>query len=287
MTKGRLFLALSAVIYGIIPVLAAAAYRGGMNGITLTFLRSALSLPVLYAVIRADRRDIELDKRRIRQIAVLGMFGGALPILLLYMSYQYIATGLATALHFVYPLIIVIATSIIYRQRPARIIVTAVVIVSAGIFIYAGMGSGANGAGVALALLSGGFYGFYVVYMARTGMDKLDIVVITFYVALITSVLVLIYGAASGRLYFNVTPLSWSLALVISLASTLIAAPLFVLGMRYAGAAEAGIYSTLEPVTSMILGAAVLGELMDAPRMMGGALIVFGVLIIQHKKINI
>ena len=287
MTKGRLFLALSAVTYGIIPALAAAAYRGGMNGITLTFLRSALSLPVLYAVIRADRRGIRLDRKRIRQVMVLGVFGGALPILLLYMSYQYIATGLATALHFVYPLVIVVATSIIYRQRPARITVTAATIVSAGIFIYAGMGSGASGAGVALALLSGVFYGFYVVYMARTGMDKLDIVVITFYVALITSALVLVYGAASGRLYFNITPLSWSLAFVISLASTLIAAPLFVLGMRYSGAAEAGIYSTLEPVTSMILGAAALGELMDAPKLLGGALIVFGVLIIQRKKINI
>ena len=284
MRKGRIFLVLSAVVYGIIPTLSAFAYRGGMNGITLTFMRSVLSLPVLYAVIRADGRSMRLNRCRARQIIILGVFGGAMPILLLYMSYQYIATGLATALHFVYPVMIIFITSVLYRRRPERIIVASVMVVSAGIYMYAGPGAGANGIGITLALLSGLFYSFYVVYIVRSGLDKLDFVVVTFYVSLITGILVLLFGAAGGRLFFRITPLSWCLGFIISLACSLCAMPLFQLGVRYAGAEDAGIYSTLEPVTSMALGAVVLGETMGAPQMMGGALIVFGVLIVERSK---
>lgn len=282
--KGRLFLVLSAVVYGIIPTLSAFAYRGGVNGITLTFLRSALSLPVLYAVIRTDGRDLRLSGEHIKQMIILGVFGGAMPILLLYMSYQYIATGLATALHFVYPVIIVMLSSVLYRQRPERIVVSAVVVVSAGVYMYAGAGTGANGTGVMLALLSGMFYAFYVIYIAWSGLDRMDIVVVSFYVALITSIFTFIFGAAGGRLYFNISPLSWCIVLIISFASALCAMPLFQLGVRFAGAEEAGVFSCLEPVTSMILGALALGESMGAAHIMGGALIVFGVLIIRNRK---
>ena len=51
MTKGKLFLVLSAFFYGILPVFASVAYRGGINGVTLSFLRSFISVPVLYAMI--------------------------------------------------------------------------------------------------------------------------------------------------------------------------------------------------------------------------------------------
>lgn len=281
MRRGRLFLLISAVLYGILPALSAAAYRGGLNGITLTFLRSAISLPVLYAIIRADGRPIRLSNIRLKQVIILGLLGGAMPILLLYISYQYISTGLAAALHFVYPVIIVISTSLLYHRRPPRIILAAVMIVTAGIFMFANIGGGTSAAGVTLALLSGAFYSFYVVYITRSGLDRFDFVVITFYVTLVMSISVLIFGAASGKLHFNITPLSWSLSAVISLTATLGAMPMFQLGVRYAGADEAGIYSTLEPVTTIALGALALGEFVDTPQLMGAGMIIFGVLLVR------
>lgn len=288
MTKGKLFLILSAFIYGILPVLAALAYRGGVNGITLTFLRSTISIPVLYAMIRADRRRLRLSRTVLRRVIILGIFGGSLPILLLYLSYHYIATGLATTLHFIYPLIIVLSSAVLYHEKLSRVTLSAVVFVTVGIFMFSDISHGADTAGIILAILSGIFYSFYVIYIDHSGLDRMDYIVLTFYVMVIMSISVLLFGAATGALSFDISPLSWSVSALISFLVTLGAMPLFQLGVRYEGASTAGILSTVEPITSVIMGAVFLGENVSTGQMMGGAMILLGVLLAekapQHKK---
>lgn len=283
MKRGKLFLILSALIYGALPTLAAVSYRGGINGITLTFLRGAMALPVLGAMIPADKRRLRLRRREAKRVVILGVFGGALPILLLYLSYHYIATGLATTLHFIYPLITVLASAVICRERLSRQTLTAAVFVTAGIFMFSDISRGANTAGILLAALSGIFYSFYVIYLERSGLDRMDHIVLTFYVNLITSASTLIFGLATGSLYFSFSPLSWSFAAVISLLVTLGAMPLFQLGVRREGAAAAGILSTVEPITSIICGAVFLGEPIGAGQLMGGAMILLGVILAEKE----
>lgn len=281
MTKGKLFLIISALIYGISPVLAAIAYRGGVNGITLTFLRSSISIPILYAMIYADGRRLRLPKFILKKVIVLGIFGGALPILLLYLSYNYIATGLATTLHFIYPLIIVLSSAIIYREKLSRVALSAVVFVTVGIFMFSDISRGASTTGIILAILSGIFYSFYVIYIDKSGLDSMDYLVLTFYVMMIMSASMLVFGAATGALSFDISPLSWSVSAIISIIITIGAMPLFQLGVRYEGASTAGILSTVEPITSVILGAAFLGERIGAAQIMGGAMILMGVILAE------
>lgn len=285
MRKGKICLIISAILYGILPVLTAISYRGGINGVTLTFLRSVISLPVLYAIIRADKRNLRLDRKQIKKVIILGVFGGTMPILLLYISYHYIATGLASTLHFIYPLLVVLSSAVIYREKLSRITLSAVMFVTVGIFMFADIGTTSDIMGIILAILSGIFYSFYVVYIDRSGLDRMDYVVLTFYMMLIMSVSMLIFGATMRSLYFNISPLSWSFSAVISLIVTLGAMPLFQLGVRYEGAQEAGILSTLEPVTSVILGSLVLGEFIGPGQLMGGAMILLGVLLAQKKPV--
>lgn len=286
MSRGKLYLLISAVLYGISPVLATIAYRGGVNGITLTFLRSALSVPVLYIIIRATRRSMHLDRAHIRSIVILGIFGGALPILLLYMSYNYIPTGLATTLHFVYPIIIVLVSAVLYHEKISRITLSAVMFVTVGIFMFNDISTSASRLGIILAILSGILYSFYVIYIDHSGLDRMDYIVLTFYVMIIMSLSTLIFGLIAGTISFNIAPLSWSLGAVISLIVTLGAMPLFQLGVRYEGASTAGIMSTLEPITSIIMGSLFLGEFIGTGQLMGGGMILFGVILSQRADVK-
>lgn len=282
MSKGKFCLIISAVLYGISPVLAAVAYRGGINGITLTFLRSSIAVPILLIMILADRRPLKLDRRSFINAAVLGVFGGALPILLLYLSYNYISTGLATTLHFIYPIITVIASAVIYRERMPRMILSAVVLVTVGIFMFSDIDARSDKLGIILALLSGLFYSFYVIFIDRSGLDRLDYMVLTFYVMVIMSAATFIFGAVTRSLSFDFSPMSWSIAAVISLMVTLGAMPLFQAGVRYEGASAAGIMSTIEPVTSVALGAVFLGERIETGQLMGAGMIIFGILLAEY-----
>lgn len=282
MSKGKFCLIISAVLYGVSPILAAVAYRGGINGITLTFLRSSVSVPLLLAIILADKRPLRLPKRALGSVAALGVFGGALPILLLYLSYNFISTGLATTLHFIYPIVTVVASAVIYHERMPRIMLSAVVLVTVGIFMFSDIDARSDKVGIILALLSGLFYSFYVIYIDRSGLDRLDYMVMTFYVMLIMSAATLIFGLVTDSLSFDFSPLSWSVSVVISLMVTLGAMPLFQAGIRYEGASAAGILSTVEPVTSVALGALFLGERVEAGQLMGAGMILFGVILAER-----
>ena len=145
---------------------------------------------------------------------------------------------------------------------------SAVVLVTVGIFMFSDIDARSDKVGIILALLSGLFYSFYVIYIDRSGLDRLDYMVLTFYVMLIMSAATLIFGLVTDSLSFDFSPLSWSVSVVISLMVTLGAMPLFQAGIRYEGASAAGILSTVEPVTSVALGALFLGERVETGQLM-------------------
>ncbi len=282
MSKGKWCLILSALIYGIAPMLAKLAYRGGVNGITLTFLRAFLMLPVLAAIMAAKGQSFSLSKKEFANIAALGIIGGALSTIALYLAYDYTATGLATTLHFIYPLIIVIASAMIYREKIAGAKLAAVMLVTVGIFLFVDISNAANILGVVMAVLSGVFYSFYVIYMDHSGLDGMDYMKLTFYMMIIMSFGTLVFGAATDSITISsMTGTGWIFSVIISFLVTIGAIPLFQAGVRYEGAATAGIISALEPVTTIILGAWILNEAMSVAQYFGGAMMIFGIVLTE------
>ncbi len=276
--KGKICLILSALIYGIAPMLAKIAYMGGVNGMTLTFLRTFLMLPLLFILMLACGRSFRLNKKELFDIIILGVVGGSFSIISLYAAYDYISTGLATTLHFIYPLIIVVVSALIYREKITNMKLAAVMLVTLGIFLFVDLNTAADKIGVILAVLSGVFYSFYVIYMDHSGLDKMDYVKLTFYLMIIMSAGTFIFGAATKSIVFNeMSGTAWVFAVIISFLITIGAIPLFQAGVRYEGASTAGIVSALEPITTIILGALFLGEAMGLVQYFGGAMIILGV----------
>ena len=279
MSKGRICILMSAFVYGIVPVFAKFAYQGGTNSYTLTFLRAALTLPVLYAIIRLTHRPLAISRDKIWKIVILGTIGAAAPIICLYISYEYINVGLASTLHFIYPLITVIAGAFIYREKIRLTTLGAVVLVTLGIMMFADIESGGDTVGVMFALISGIFYSFFVIYIERSGLDEMDYLTLTFYMLIIMSIAAFVFAMAMGGLDLSMTPIAWMNSIGISLMVTFIALPMFQLGVRFSGPAAAGILSGFEPVVSIAAGAAFLGETVSAVQLVGALLIFAGLTI--------
>ena len=277
MSKGKFYLLIAALLYGIAPLLAKVTYSGGANEITLSFLRTVLSVPILFAIMRANRIPMQLTLKELKKIIILGTIGGALPVLLLYYSYNFISTGLATTLHFIYPLVIVLASAFLYHEKLSNFKIMAVLLVTFGIFMFADIETASDGMGIVLALLSGIFYSFFVLYIDHSGLDAMDYIKLTFYQMIIMSISTLLFGIIVHGLSFDMTGQAWSFAAVISLMITLGATPLFQLGVRYEGASTAGIVSTFQPITSVALGAMFLGELVGISQIFGISMILLGI----------
>lgn len=199
MSKSKVCLILSAFIYGFAPILAKFAYKSGANGITLTFLRTFLMLPLLFFIMIFRKVSFKLTKKELIDIILLGVVGGSFSMISLYAAYDYISTGLATTLHFIYPLIIVITSAVVYKEKIKKIKLLAVMLVTLGMFMFVDLNNTADKIGVILAILSGIFYSFYVVYMYRSKLDEMDYIKLTFYLMIIMSIGTYIFGLTTDR----------------------------------------------------------------------------------------
>ncbi len=285
MTKGKICLVFSAIIYGAAPLLAKIAYQGGVNEITLTFLRTFLALPLLFILMFQRKQSFMLTIKELVSITVLGLVGGTLGITCLYISYNYISTGLATTLHFIYPLIIVIVSALIYKEKITRAKLAAVMLVTIGIFLFVDLTSMADKIGVMLAVLSGVFYSFYVIYIGHSDLKYMDYVKLTFYLMIVMSIGTFVFGTVTNNITFdNINAVGWIFSALISVLISLGAIPLFQAGVRYEGASTAGIISALEPVTTIILGVAILGEPMGFTQYIGGGLIITGIVLAEKNE---
>ena len=110
----------------------------------------------------------------------------------------------------------------------------------------------------------------------------MDYIKLTFYLMLIMSITTLIFGLLSGGISFTLTGRAWSYAAIISLIVTLGAMPLFQIGVRFEGASTAGIMSTFEPITSVAMGAAFLGEIIGISQIIGVIIIMTGLVLAER-----
>lgn len=284
LNKGTICVALSAVIFGFTPIMAKITYAGGSNGITTTFLRMILCLPFLLGLIKAKKISIKISKKQLMNTMILGAVGVACTTILLYLSYTYLPVGLSTTLHFIYPLIIVLACTAMFREKMGKLKWIAVGLVTLGILTFIEKGSGTKMFGAVIALISGLFYAFYILFSDKAGLKDLNCFVLAFYACISAAVTTFIFGMSTHALTFILTPKAWIFSTLVALFTSLGAIPLMQIGIREVGASTAGILSTLEPITSVICGILVLGETISPMKIIGCVLILTGVILTQKSQ---
>ena len=155
--KGVLFTGLSALLFGLAPVLSSKTYQLGSNAFTLTFYREAMVLPLLLAVLLLRRVSLRVTWRQLAVFVLVGLFGRGATTLMLNIAYNYIGVGAATTLHFMYPVFVALLCRFLFRERLGRVRLIALVLASAGVvlFLELGQGSGSAALGTILAMGSG------------------------------------------------------------------------------------------------------------------------------------
>lgn len=284
-TLGILYTVLSAIIYGFTPILARMAFDGGANGITASFLRGLISLPFLGFTLKYRNIPLGLGKDR-KQVVIVGIFGMALTTILLYMSYGYVSVGMATTVHFAYPILVTVACVFLFHEKMNFWKNAALVLCTLGILTFMERSGSSAIKGVLLALLSAATYAFYMVYIDKGNLRHIHYLKLTFYFNLLMSLVAGATGLYTGNLHLSLTPKAWILCALVSLFTSFGALPLLQLGIKYTGASTAAILSTLEPITSVILGILVLQEEMTFMKLVGCALIIVSILLIAKGEMR-
>ncbi len=276
-TKGACLVIFSAFLFGATPILGKLTYSQGSNGATLLFLRSALALPVLFLILRRRRIPLKLDRHRALLVLLVSSLGSYACTLLLYSSYHYLSVGLSTTLHFIYPIVTLLSSRILFRERLGWTKAAAAIASFAGIFLSAGTASGFLLQGVVMALLSGVAYAFYILMLGHTRLKTLHYMTLTFYQCVCSTLLAALINGPRGELCFSLTGSGYFLSLLVSLLVSVVAIPAFQAGVALSGGVAASLLSTFEPITSILCGILLLEERLTLPKGLGCLCILAGI----------
>lgn len=279
--KGFLAVIVSAVIFGCMPLMAKTIYASGGNPVSLVFYRFAIAIPVLYIAVKFNRKisiGITLDElKKIAVVAVLGYSGTGM---LLFLSYNYISTGMATTIHFVYPIFVILGCMIFYKERLDYVKAVSVLLCTMGVALFYNGESAGNITGIAIAFLSGITYAFYIIYIDKKGLKKMHPMKLTLYLCLIAAPVMLVWSLLTGSFTVNITPTGWLLTAILSVTVTLGAVGLFQVGISIIGSQSTAILSTFEPITSVIIGILVFNEAFDFRVMAGCTLVLLSAVLL-------
>lgn len=115
--KGYIYVIISGILFGCMPLYAKTIYNNGCTPLSLVFYRFLLPIPFLYLICKRLKVDLKVSKEEIKDLSLISILGYSATPILLYSSYNYIPSGLSTSLHFIYPVIVTVACIVIYRER--------------------------------------------------------------------------------------------------------------------------------------------------------------------------
>lgn len=282
MKKGILLTMASAVIFGITPTLARLTYDGGATPVTVTFFRAVMALPVILLLMKHQGVPIRMNRTEWRNLFWIGGMTNAVTTILLYLSYALIPIGIATTLHFVYPIAVSAGCVLVYKDRLTLPTLVALIACSIGVGLFAGNTlEGGSILGFLLALASGFTIAFYMIYADKGALRGEHYLRITLNICVSLAICSGLYGLLTDSLTFRMTGLAWLYLAIASLATGVFGVAFLQIGIKRVGATMAAILSTFEPITSVLCGILILGEERSLPKMAGCVLILFSVLLIS------
>ncbi len=278
---GYVAVIISGIIFGCMPLLAKIIFNNGGNPINLVFWRFFIAILPLYIIVKLNKTiSLEITKVELKQIVTLGILGYSGTGVSLFLSYNYITTGMATTLHFLYPVFVILGYSFFYKQKINLPKFIAVALCTLGIILLYDGSESVSIIGILLAFLSALTQAFYILYIDKSGLKTMNPIKLTMYLCMVGSFVMFIFSSLSGDFTLDLNLTGWLASATLSIAVALGAVSLLSVGIKLIGPQSSSILSTLEPITSVIIGSVVFGEVLGIRGIIACALILFSVIII-------
>jgi drug/metabolite transporter (DMT)-like permease len=275
----------SAAAFGTLGIFGRLASDAGASIAATLFVRFAVAAAVFWVVLGCTggwRRILALPRHVVVIGFGLGAIGYATQSGLFFAAIQRLDVSLVALLLYTYPAFVTVAALVLGRARASLRTTVALVVASVGlvlVLLAAGTGTFDLG-GALLALAASVTYTTYILISDRI-IGTIDPFALAALVLTGAATSFTVTGLATGSLDLAVGLDAWLWLLSIALVSTVVAVSAFFAGLRRVGPSDAAILSTFEPVVTVALAYAVLGERLAPAQLAGGALVLAAVVVLQ------
>ena len=276
--KGYILGSIAAASYGMNPLFALPLYKAGMDPDSVLFFRYLFAIPLLGIMIKARGRSFKIQRKETFPLIIMGLLV-ALSSLTLFLSYNYMAAGIASTLLFVYPIMVALIMAMVFKEKLALQTIVCMLLALGGIgLLYKSEdGSTLSLIGTLLVFASSLSYAIYIVGINQTSLKNVATLKVTFYVLLFGLSLFVARLLYSGVLN---TPDQWYLwgnLLALAVFPTAISFLCTTGAIQYIGSPPTAILGALEPVTAIFFGIAVFGESLTFRESFGLVMIIVAV----------
>lgn len=266
---------ITGITYGLNPLFAKPLMEAGASTEAILFFRYGIAVILLGAYLVLKKESFRINLRQAGVLFGLGLLFSSSSAFL-FEAYKYIASGLATTLVFLFPVMVAIIM-VFLKVVPSWPVWLSIAATFAGVMIMTG-GSGSepvNPTGVWFSIAAAFFYALFIVIINRSkAIASIPNSLLTFYALLAGTVFFLTRCALKGEELMAGLDgfMPWVNLIGLAVLPTIVSTAGLAVATRNIGATKASVLGVFEPITAILVGTVVFGEVLT-PNIIAGILI--------------
>lgn len=263
---------ITGVTYGLNPLFAMPLIAAGASIGSILFFRYSFAVVILGLFLILSRQSFKVSWEQAGILLVLGLLYTS-SSLLLFEAYNYIASGLATTLVFLYPVLVAIIM-VFLGVVPSWPVWISIAATFGGVIImtHSDSSRAMDPKGIILSVCSALVYAMFIVIINRSKTIKeIPNTLLTFYTLTVGAILFITWVSIKG------VPLTecidgigaWSKLVCLALLPTIVSTATLAVATRTIGATKASVMGVFEPITAILVGSIAFGEPLTANIIIG------------------
>lgn len=286
--KGFVYGIATSATFGLIPLFTLPLMAKGMQFDSILFYRFLFASIALVGIIASKKESLRIDKKDIPVLVLLGFFYTA-SAMFLFWGYNFMSVGIATTLHFTYPIFVTLIMLLFFREKTSWVTLLAIGLAICGVarlsIIEGEMKLSVLG--VFIVLLSAVGYALYITTVNKSRVHTMTGRKLTFYVFIVSTILFSIKASTNEGIQPIPDMMSLINLILLAIVPTVISNITLVLAVHNIGGTLTAVLGAMEPVTAVFVGVLVFGEPFTFNLAIGILLIIIAVtMIILSKSIQ-
>ena len=254
---------ITGITYGLNPLFAVPLMKEGASIESILFFRYIIAVLLLGAFLLLRKQSFRVSWKQAGVLLVLGLLYTT-SSLTLFEAYKYIASGLATTIVFLYPVLVAIIM-VFLKVVPSWPVWLSIGLTFVGVVIMTQSDSSqtVNPIGLLLSFASALVYALFIVIINRSKViGNISNSLLTFYALSVGTIVFL------GKIALSDTGVMTGLTghtvrlnlLGLAVLPTIVSTATLAIATRNIGATKASVLGVFEPVTAILVGTLVFGE---------------------------
>ena len=289
--NGLFYAAISSASFGFSPLFSIGLLTAGLSNTDILSYRWPIAGLVLMIYAAVKKKTLRLNS--FEEFWKIGLLSAlrALTSITLLIGYANIASGVATTINFMYPVIVLLCMMLFHGEEKSFINLGAIGLSIVGVYLLASgdglrIEGGNTTLGLVCSIISAVSFAAYYILIKRLRADKIEVVKFTTWIMMLSALYFITAGLIShGKITIVTNGKLWLYILGLGLWATMVSNFTGVKAVRRIGPTLTSILGALQPLTAVALGVLFLDEHLGFKTITGMILIMISVmLVVTHQN---